>query len=155
MFELSSQAANAGTKVAIEWAKLEAQGYEPAAVACKPVEQLSEPELKYLRAYQHFNVVAQQCMSQGVRIPLRYATFHASGGASNPGVLPPTLPMLALALLLTMLALVCTGMVDVGSATLPPIAISVGLVALGWERIWAFGEYAIASIQEQSTRHSR
>ncbi len=155
MFELSSQATSAGSKVAIEWAKLEAQGFEPAEVPRKPLDQLSEPELSYLRAYQHFEVIVQQCKVSGVRIPLRYATFHATGGSSNPGVLPPTISMVALALLVASLMLISMSAVEVNSSTLPLIAVSAGLVALGWDRVWVFCEYAAAQVRSKRPKPSR
>lgn len=154
MIELSSQAAIAGSKLAIEWARLEALGCDPVTVTRKPADQVTEVELPYLRAYQHFEVIARQCTNQGVRIPLRYATFHAAGGASNPGVLPPTLPLLALVLLLATLTLICLSVIDLDSISFPLTAISAGVVALGWDRIWAFGEYLSVLSQKRVSRRS-
>ena len=144
MFELSSKATEAGSKVAIEWVKLETLGFDPASVIDKPVEQLTDPELNYLRAYQHFEIVARECNERGVPLPLRYATFHAAGGTSNPGVLPPTVPLLALLLLILALALICLKAIDLGAAELPFIAFFAGVVVLGWDRVWTFCEYLTA-----------
>lgn len=155
MFELTSQAVSAGSKVAIEWVKLEAQGFEPAEVPRKPLEQLTDPELSYLRAYQHFEAIVQQCKVSGVRIPLRYATFHATGGSSNPGVLPPTISILALALLVATLMLISMEAVDVDSSTLSLIAVSAGLVVLGWDRVWVFCEYAAVHVRPKRPKPSR
>lgn len=154
MIELSSQAAIAGSKVAIEWSRLEALGFNPASVCRKPVDQLAEVELPYLRAYQHFEFIVSQCREKGVRIPLRYATFHAAGGASNPGVLPPTVPLLALVLLLSTLTLICLRVIDLGAISFPMTAVSAGVVVLGWDRVWAFGEYLSVLRQKRVSRRS-
>lgn len=134
--ELENKIQVAGDRYAIEWAKLERLGFDAAKINAMSGDQCDEACLPFIRARDHFLTIIQLQEAAGRSIPFRYRMFLAGGCSHNPGIVVPTVGILALVLLLA-----CTVMIviDGSETTMWQIQVISGLcilVALSWDKLW-------------------
>ena len=142
LFDLERKLIEAGDAYAIEWAKLEKFGYDPLELL--DIEEIDpgEPWQYFLRARDRFLFLMKEMERTGRRIPVRYRIFLAGGCKENPGIVVPTLGIIALIALLAcgLMSLLATGGTSVGQ-----LQVAAGLsliVALSWDRLWNALTYA-------------
>lgn len=134
--ELEHEIHAAGDRYAIEWARLDRLGYDAAEINTMSGAECDEACLPFIRARDHFFAIMQLQEEAGRSIPIRYRIFLAGGCSHNPGIVVPTLGILALIMLLACTVMI---MIDSGETKMWQIQVIVGLcilVALSWDKLW-------------------
>lgn len=142
LFDLERKLIEAGDAYAIEWARLEKFGYDPLELLDIKEIDPEEPWLYFLRARDRFLFLMKEMERTGRRIPVRYRIFVAGGCKENPGIVVPTLGIIAL---IALLACGLMSLLAAGGTTLGQLQVAAGLsliVALSWDRLWNALTYA-------------
>lgn len=139
MFDLHAAVSHACDKVAVEWAKLEAAGVDPATV-----RTLNDPRdiaLPYARARHEFLSLIQRCHAEGESIAFRHQVFLTGGLSFNPGVRVPSISFIASVVLLLGLL----NLIVMPSQPSPGISavlvLCLGIICLDWHRVCRYLGY--------------